>query len=97
MALREPLAPPAVPVPPRVAFTACLFGEEEEERIRQALRGRVAGDGPFGHRVEQRLATLLGVPRVLLTTSCTHALELSLLALGIGPGQEVICPSFTFV
>jgi dTDP-4-amino-4,6-dideoxygalactose transaminase len=37
------------------------------------------------------------VRRVLLTTSCTHALELALLALGIGQGQEVICPSFTFV
>jgi dTDP-4-amino-4,6-dideoxygalactose transaminase len=40
---------------------------------------------------------MLGAHRVLLTTSCTHALELALLALGIGPGQEVICPSFTFV
>ena len=47
--------------------------------------------------MEARLAALLGVPRVLLTTSCTHALELALLALGVGPGQEVICPSFTFV
>ena len=40
---------------------------------------------------------MLGAERVLLTTSCTHALELALLALGIGPGREVICPSFTFV
>ena len=40
---------------------------------------------------------MLGGTRVLLTTSCTHALELALLALGIGPGHEVICPSFTFV
>lgn len=37
------------------------------------------------------------MPRVLLTTSCTHALELALLALGVGPGHEVVCPSFTFV
>ena len=44
-----------------------------------------------------RLAELLGAHRVLLTTSCTHAMELALLALGIGPGHEVICPSFTFV
>jgi len=65
--------------------------------VREALAGRTAGDGPFGRRVETRLAERLGVPRVLLTTSCTHALELALLALGIGPGQEVICPSFTFV
>jgi dTDP-4-amino-4,6-dideoxygalactose transaminase len=40
---------------------------------------------------------MLGASRVLLTTSCTHALELALMALGVGPGQEVICPSFTFV
>ena len=40
---------------------------------------------------------MLGGRRVLLTTSCTHALELALLALGIGPGDEVVCPSFTFV
>jgi dTDP-4-amino-4,6-dideoxygalactose transaminase len=97
MALREPQPPAATAVPSRIAFTACLFGPEEEERIRQALRGRTAGDGPFTRRVEQRLAQQLDVPRVLLTTSCTHALELALLALGIGPGQEVICPSFTFV
>jgi dTDP-4-amino-4,6-dideoxygalactose transaminase len=47
--------------------------------------------------VEKRLSSLLDGRRVLLTTSCTHALELALLSLGIGPGDEVICPSFTFV
>jgi dTDP-4-amino-4,6-dideoxygalactose transaminase len=47
--------------------------------------------------VEARLARLLGVPRVLLTTSCTHALELALETVGVGPGDEVVCPSFTFV
>jgi dTDP-4-amino-4,6-dideoxygalactose transaminase len=73
------------------------FDEEEPRRVREALSGRVAGDGPFGKRVESRLAALLGAPRVLLTTSCTHALELALLALGVGPGDEVLCPSFTFV
>jgi len=46
--------------------------------------------------VERRLEEILQVPRALLTTSCTHAMELALLALGIGPGHEVVCPSFTF-
>ena len=72
------------------------FSEEEKRRVDAALAGRVAGDGPFGRRVEARLSERLGA-RVLLTTSCTHALELALLALGLGPGQEVVCPSFTFV
>ena len=80
-----------------VSLSAPWFDETELARVREALAGRTAGDGPFCRRVESRLAELLGVPRVLLTTSCTHALELALLALGIGPGHEVICPSFTFV
>jgi dTDP-4-amino-4,6-dideoxygalactose transaminase len=65
--------------------------------VRGALAGRLSGDGPCGRRVETLLSQRLAGRRVLLTTSCTHALELALLALGIGPGDEVICPSFTFV
>src|SRR5262245_62975498 len=80
-----------------IALSRTWYGEAEAARIAEAMRGRTAGDGPFGRRVEQRLAGMLGAERVLLTTSCTHALELALLALGFGPGQEVICPSFTFV
>jgi dTDP-4-amino-4,6-dideoxygalactose transaminase len=80
-----------------LALSAPWFDETELARVREALAGRTSGDGPFGRRVEARLAGALGAPRVLLTTSCTHALELALLALGIGAGQEVVCPSFTFV
>jgi dTDP-4-amino-4,6-dideoxygalactose transaminase len=72
------------------------FTDDEKRRVEEALGGRVAGDGPFARRAEARLSERLRA-RVLLTTSCTHALELALLALGIGPGQEVVCPSFTFV
>ncbi len=80
-----------------VRFHAPWYDEREVTAVRAALENHTAGDGPIGRRVEARLAALLGAERVLLTTSCTHALELALLALGIGPGQEVICPSFTFV
>jgi len=80
-----------------IQLTEPWFDDSETGRIAQALAGRVAGNGPFGQRVETRLESMLGSPRVLLTTSCTHALELALLALGVGPGHEVICPSFTFV
>ena len=85
--------PPGDPI----AFTRPWFDSREEEAVREALAGQVSGDGPIGRRVEARLAGQLGASRVLLTTSGTHALELALLALGIGPGQEVVCPSFTFV
>ncbi len=83
--------------PAPVAFCAPWFDEAEVLRITEALAGRVGGDGPFGRRVEARLADRLGAHRVLLTTSCTHALELALLALGVGRDDEVVCPSFTFV
>ena len=86
-------------VPPGdlVRFSRPWFDEREEKAVREALCGHVSGDGPIGRRVEARLAEQLGAHRALLTTSGTHALELALLALGIGPGQEVVCPSFTFV
>ncbi len=80
-----------------VPYHVPWLDERELEAVRAALGGRVAGDGPIGRRVEQRLAAELDTGRVLLTTSCTHAMELALLALGVGEGQEVICPSFTFV
>jgi len=81
-----------------IPLSAPWFDDVEADRVRQALAGRIAGDGPFGRKVEARLVESLGAGgRVLLTTSCTHALELALLSLGIGPGDEVICPSFTFV
>jgi len=80
-----------------IPLSRAWFDSGETQRIAEALAGRVAGDGPICSRVEQRLASLLGGSRVLLTTSGSHALELALLSLGVGPGQEVICPSFTFV
>src|SRR5438876_322153 len=74
------------------------ISEEEIAAVVRSLRsGHLCGDGPATRRVEQLLAERLGVPRVLLTTSCTHALELALMALAVGPGDEVILPSFTFV
>ncbi len=65
--------------------------------IRQALEcGQIAGDGPFSRRCEALLEWQLGAPKVLLTTSCTHALEMAAFLLNIKPGDEVIVPSFTF-
>jgi dTDP-4-amino-4,6-dideoxygalactose transaminase len=59
--------------------------------------GHAAGDGDFTKKCRALLEEALGVPRVLLTTSCTDALEMTAILLDIKPGDEVIVPSFTFV
>lgn len=58
---------------------------------------RLSGDGPFTKRCQESLERALGVPRVLLTTSCTSALDMTALLVDIEPGDEVIVPAFTFV
>ncbi|HEY0520361.1 MAG TPA: dTDP-4-amino-4,6-dideoxygalactose transaminase, partial [Ilumatobacteraceae bacterium] len=60
-------------------------------------RGHLSGDGFYTRRSSSLLADITGVPNVLLTTSCTHALEMAALLLDLGPGDEVIMPSFNFV
>jgi len=70
----------------------------EMSYIAQSLQsGRISGDGPFTQKCHQLLEETLGVRKALLTTSCTHALEMAALLLKIQPGDEVIVPSFTFV
>lgn len=59
--------------------------------------GHISGDGPFSRRCHAFLEEQLGVHKALLTTSCTHALEMCALLLDLRPGDEVILPSFTFV
>lgn len=60
-------------------------------------RGHISGDGFYTENCSKLLATLTGTGTALLTTSCTHALEMAALLLEIAPGDEVILPSFTFV
>jgi len=59
--------------------------------------GRLSGNGPFTHRCEAALENLTGARRVLLTSSCTAALEICAILVDGAPGDEVIVPSFTFV
>jgi dTDP-4-amino-4,6-dideoxygalactose transaminase len=75
----------------------CLAGGEFE-RMAAAVSGlQISGNGPFTASCERTLEAMTGSPRALLTTSCTDALELAALLLGVGEGDEVIVPSFTFV
>jgi dTDP-4-amino-4,6-dideoxygalactose transaminase len=74
-----------------------LVGNEIEYIVQAVRGGHASGDGPFTKKCHALLEGALGVPKVLLTTSCTHALEMAALLLDIQPGDEVIVPSFTFV
>ena len=76
---------------------ACLTGRELEYIGQAVTQGHVSGDGPFTRRCHEILEQVVGCRKALLTTSCTHALEMSALLLDIQPGDEVILPSFTFV
>lgn len=71
---------------------------QESARIQAAMAsGRLSGDGRFSRQCEASLQSLIGCRRALMTPSCTHALEMAAMLLEIGPGDEVIMPSFTFV
>jgi dTDP-4-amino-4,6-dideoxygalactose transaminase len=82
----------------RIPFNRSTLVGREIDYIAQAMRiGQIAGDQTFTRRCHDLLETTLRVRRALLTTSCTHALELAALLLEIEPGDEVVVPSFTFV
>ncbi|MDQ2805854.1 MAG: dTDP-4-amino-4,6-dideoxygalactose transaminase [Chloroflexota bacterium] len=82
----------------RIPFNRHTVMGHEAAYIATALaQGPISGDGPFTRRCRQLLEQQLAVPQVLLTTSCTHALEMAALLLDIQPGDEVIIPAFTFV
>jgi dTDP-4-amino-4,6-dideoxygalactose transaminase len=81
-----------------IPFNRPVAVGNELQYMAQAIAGeKLSGDGPFTKRCSTLLEDALGVPKVLLTTSCTHALEMFALLLDIQPGDEVIIPSFTFV
>jgi dTDP-4-amino-4,6-dideoxygalactose transaminase len=74
-----------------------VMGNELAYVADAAARGHLSGDGPYTRKCDALLEQILGAPKVLLTTSCTHALEMAALLLDVQPGDEVIVPSFTFV
>ena len=81
-----------------IPFNQPFAAGKEFEYIRQAIKNvHTCGDGPFTKKCHAFLEQTLGVDKALLTTSCTHALEMAALLLNLQPGDEVIVPSFTFV
>lgn len=81
----------------KIPFHKPYFDEREAEAAAQAVRAmETVGGGPRMKRVEAALRARFGVKHLLAITSGTHALELAMMALRIGPGDEVIVPSYTF-
>jgi dTDP-4-amino-4,6-dideoxygalactose transaminase len=83
---------------PRIDFNRPVLVGRELEYMSQAIANRhLSGDGPFTKKCHTLFEQELGVHKALLTTSCTHALEMMAILLAIRPGDEVIIPDFTFV
>lgn len=79
-----------------LAFGKPNFSDQEIEAVAKVLRSGWIGMGPETLAFENELGEYLGAPQVVTVNSCTSALFLSLLVHGVGPGDEVICPSFTW-
>jgi dTDP-4-amino-4,6-dideoxygalactose transaminase len=84
--------------PYKIPFNkAKLVGPELQYMQDAIVQGHISGDGPYTRKCEALLEHQLGAAKVVLATSCTHALEMAALLLDIAPGDEVVVPSFTFV
>jgi len=82
----------------RVDFNRPVIVGREMEYMAEAIaNAHISGDGPFTKKCNALLQDVLEIPKALLTTSCTHALEMAAILLDIQDGDEVIVPDFTFV
>jgi dTDP-4-amino-4,6-dideoxygalactose transaminase len=73
------------------------FGDEEVEAVRRVLAsGWVAGQGPLTQELEERWAARCGTSHAVAVSNCTAALHLALVALGVGPGDDVLVADYTF-
>lgn len=83
---------------PKIPFNKPVLAGRELDYIKQAIdSGQLAGDGPFTERCEQALLQRIGGASAHLTHSCTAGLEMAAILCDLGPGDEVILPSYTFV
>lgn len=81
-----------------IGFNVPIFLDESIDCIKQAVNNRkICGDGEFTRKCSKWMEEKFNVPKVLLTTSCTSALEMTAILLNIKQGDEVIMPSYTFV
>jgi dTDP-4-amino-4,6-dideoxygalactose transaminase len=80
-----------------IPITKPVIGEQEERAVLQVLRSGWLVQGPKVAEFERHVATYVGAAHAVATSNCTTALHLALVLHGVGPGDEVIVPSFTFI
>lgn len=81
-----------------IRFNVPPFTGKETEYVKQAIDNmHICGDGEFTKKCNEWLEKKTGTAKALLTTSCTHALEMAALLCDVKEGDEVIMPSYTFV
>jgi dTDP-4-amino-4,6-dideoxygalactose transaminase len=82
-----------------IPFNIPPYVGKEIEYIKEAIEQnqKLCGDGPFTQKCHRWIESNFDTPKALLTTSCTHALEMAAILADIQPGDEVIAPSYTFV
>ena len=85
------LAPVTIPI------TKPLFGEEELRAVQRPLETGWVVQGPFVAEFEEKFAAYTGAEHAVATSSCSTALQIAMVALDVGPGDEVIVPGFTWV
>lgn len=81
-----------------IPFNVPPYIGKEKDYVMQAIDShKICGDGEYTKKCSAKLEEMTGAPKVLLTTSCTHATEMAALLSDFQPGDEVIMPSYTFV
>ena len=82
----------------KIPFNRADIGSRDLALLSKSISdGHISGNGPFTKQAESEISRVIGSHKTLLTTSCTHALEMSALLLNLKTGDEVIVPAFTFV
>ncbi len=81
-----------------INFNVPPYEEKAVDYIRECVENqKICGDGPYTHKCSEWIERRTKTAKCLLTTSCTHATEMAALLAGVGPGDEIIMPSYTFV
>jgi len=84
-------------MPKNIPFGRPILGDEEKAAVANVLSGTMLTHGPQCKAFEERFADLVGVKHAVTTSNCTTALQLSLMGLNVGPGDEVVVPAMTHV